>query len=255
MEKLKVFTAFSGYDSQCMALERLASNFPGFAYELVGWSEIDRCAIEAHNACFPQWADRNYGDISEIDWGEVPDFDLFTYSFPCQDISVAGHQNGLSEGSGTRSSLLWECERAIASKRPKYLLMENVAALTHRKFIPQLMRWEDILSGYGYASHRRTLNASDFGVPQSRNRVFLASLLDGIRFVFPTPVTPPTSNWKTCLTGMLTKAIISATNTCTNAFCVLETSRGRAASESWLTLWRKGLCNAAYTGQTVCLQH
>ena len=191
MEKLKVFTAFSGYDSQCMALERLASDFPGFAYELVGWSEIDRCAIEAHNACFPQWADRNYGDISEIDWGEVPDFDLFTYSFPCQDISVAGHQNGLSEGSGTRSSLLWECERAIASKRPKYLLMENVAALTHRKFVPQLMRWEDILSGYGYANHRRVLNASDFGVPQSRNRVFLASLLDGIRFVFPTPVTPP----------------------------------------------------------------
>ena len=78
MQKLRVFTAFSGYDSQCMALDRLAENFPGFSYELVGWSEIDKYAIQAHNAVYPQWADRNYGDISKIDWAEVPDFDLFT---------------------------------------------------------------------------------------------------------------------------------------------------------------------------------
>lgn len=75
---IKVFTAFSGYDSQCMALDRL-----GIDYELVGWSEIDRYTIQAHNAVYPQWADRNYGDISKIDWAKVPDFELFTYSFPC----------------------------------------------------------------------------------------------------------------------------------------------------------------------------
>lgn len=56
---LKVFTAFSGYDSQCLALDRLTDNFPGFTYELVGWSEIDKYAIQAHNAVYPQWADRN----------------------------------------------------------------------------------------------------------------------------------------------------------------------------------------------------
>lgn len=61
---LRVFTSFSGYDSQCLALDRL-----GIEYELVGWSEIDKYAIQAHNALYPQWADRNYGDISKIDWG------------------------------------------------------------------------------------------------------------------------------------------------------------------------------------------
>lgn len=61
---LRVFTSFSGYDSQCLALDRL-----GIEYELVGWSEIDKYAIKAHNALFPQWADRNFGDISKIDWG------------------------------------------------------------------------------------------------------------------------------------------------------------------------------------------
>lgn len=83
-DQIRVFTAFSGYDSQCMALDRL-----GIDYGLVGWSEIEKNAIEAHNAVYPQWTDRNYGDISKIDWMKVPDFDLFTYSFPCQDISSA----------------------------------------------------------------------------------------------------------------------------------------------------------------------
>lgn len=83
MKKIKVFTAFSGYDSQCLALDRLKKSYPNFDYELVGWSEIDKYAIQAHNALFPQWADRNYGDISEINWDSVPDFDVFTYSSPC----------------------------------------------------------------------------------------------------------------------------------------------------------------------------
>lgn len=121
---IRIFTAFSGYDSQCMALDRI-----GMDYDLVGWSEIDRYAIAAHNAIYPQYADRNYGDISGIDWAQVPDFDLLTYSSPCQDFSIAGRQRGGERGSGTRSSLLWECERAIAAKRPRYLLFENVSAL------------------------------------------------------------------------------------------------------------------------------
>lgn len=125
---LKVFTAFSGYDSQCMALDRMKIN-----YELVGRSEIDKYAIMAHNAIYPQYKDRNFGDISKIDWENVPDFDLFTYSFPCTDISIAGQQKGLEEGSGTRSGLLWECKKAIELKRPKYLLMENVKALIQKK--------------------------------------------------------------------------------------------------------------------------
>jgi DNA (cytosine-5)-methyltransferase 1 len=170
---IRVFTAFSGYDSQCMALDRI-----GVEYDLVGWSEIDKYAIAAHNAVYPQFAERNFGDISKIDWSEVPDFDLFTYSSPCQDFSVAGLQRGGEKGSGTRSSLLWECERAIAAKRPKYLVFENVAALVSEKFIKLFNSWQLLLEHYGYTNFTQVLNAKDYGVPQNRERVFMVSVRD-----------------------------------------------------------------------------
>lgn len=83
MNEVKLFTAFSGYDSQMMAFRRLEKKHPDFKCDLVGWSEIDKYAIKAHNLCFPEYADRNYGDICKIDWEKVPDFDVFTYSSPC----------------------------------------------------------------------------------------------------------------------------------------------------------------------------
>ena len=83
-QKIRVFTAFSGYDSQMMAMKRLERDYPDLIEcELVGWSEIDGPAIKSHNAVFPEAADLNLGDISKINWEEVPDFDLFTYSSPC----------------------------------------------------------------------------------------------------------------------------------------------------------------------------
>lgn len=191
---LKVFTAFSGYDSQCMALDRLKESLPTFEYELVGWSEIDKYAIQAHNAVYPQWADRNYGDISKIDWSCVPDFDLFTYSSPCQDFSSAGLQKGGDEGSGTRSSLLWECRKAIEIKKPKYLLFENVKALVSKKFIGLFNQWITQLDLLGYYSSWEVLNARDYGIPQNRERVFLVSILKDSEsqintFKFPHPFT------------------------------------------------------------------
>lgn len=202
---LRVFTAFSGYDSQCLALNVLNRDYPCYAtypeqkadkpmffYELVGWSEIDKYAIRAHNALFPQWADRNYGDISKIDWYTVPDFDLFTYSTPCQDFSQAGKQRGGAKGSGTRSSLLWESERAIEIKRPKYLLFENVAAVVSKKFIRLYNEWQLTLERLGYTNFTQVLNAKTHGypapVPQNRKRVFMVSVLDCDRpFYFPDP--------------------------------------------------------------------
>lgn len=181
---VRLFTAFSGYDSQCMALDRA-----GIDYELVGWSEIDKYAIAAHNAVYPQYAGRNYGDISTIDWAQAPDFDLFTYSSPCQDFSIAGLQKGGTRGSGTRSSLLWECERAIAAKRPKYLLFENVAALVSQKFIRLFNEWQLLLERMGYTNFTQVLNAKDYGVPQNRERVFMVSILDCEQpYYFPKPV-------------------------------------------------------------------
>ena len=188
---LRVFTAFRGYESQCLALERLKEKNPDFDYELVGWSEVEMNAIAAHNAIFPQYKDRNYGDISAINWGgQVPDFDLFTYSFPCQSISAAGKQAGLEEGSGTRSSLLWECRKAIEVKRPKYLMMENVKALLQKKFMPFFLKWVNELDAFGYDSYYHVMNAADYGVPQHRERVFCISIRrdgDGQTFNFPKP--------------------------------------------------------------------
>lgn len=178
---IRVFTAFSGYDSQCMALDRI-----GIDYDLVGWSEIDRNAIAAHNAIYPQYADRNYGDISRTDWAQVPDFDLLTYSSPCQDFSIAGRHHGGERGSGTRSSLLWECERAIAAKRPRYLLFENVSALVSKKFVRMFNEWQLTLERLGYTNFTQVLNARDYGVPQNRERVFMVSVLDCSKtFYFP----------------------------------------------------------------------
>lgn len=178
--KLKVFTTFSGYDSQLLALRRI-----GIEDDCIGWSEIDPHAIKAHDAIFPEYADRNYGDIAKIEWHNVPNFDLLTYSSPCQDFSIAGLQAGGEKGSGTRSSLLWEVERAIKTKRPQWLLMENVPALTTKTFMPLLRRWLDTLTRYGYTNYAKCLNAKDYGVPQSRNRLFVVSTLGKEPFFFP----------------------------------------------------------------------
>ena len=181
---IRVFTAFSGYDSQCMALDRI-----GIDYDLVGWSEIDKYAIAAHNAVYPQYAERNYGDIAKIDWSQVPDFDLFTYSSPCQDFSTAGLQRGGERGSGTRSSLLWECERAIRAKHPKYLVFENVSALVSKKFIRLFNEWQLLLDRMGYTNFTQVLNAKDYGVPQNRERVFMVSIRDCEQpYYFPKPI-------------------------------------------------------------------
>lgn len=179
---LRVVTLCSGYDSQLMAIRNL-----GIPYECVGWSEIDPYAIRAHDAVFPELADRNLGDMTKIDWGKVGDFDLLTYSTPCTDFSNAGKQAGGEEGSGTRSSILWYTRHAIIEKKPKYLLMENVKALVSDKFRPLFLKWCDELTGYGYTNFAQVLNAKDYGIPQNRERVFLVSILGDAWFSFPYP--------------------------------------------------------------------
>ena len=117
----------------------------------------------------------NFGDISKINVEDIPKHDLFTYSFPCQDLSVAGKQAGL--GKGTRSGLLYECEKIIEYCKPKYLLLENVKNLVGKKFKPQFDEWLDYLESLGYSNYWKVLNAKDYGVPQNRERVFVVSIL------------------------------------------------------------------------------
>lgn len=186
MIEIRVFEAFAGYGSQLMALKRLEKDYPDKIKIIpVGIAEIDKYAIQAYKAVHGDVT--NYGDISKINWDEVPDFDLFTYSSPCQDFSNAGLQRGGEEGSGTRSSLLWECRRAIIAKKPKYLLLENVAALVSKKFLPLFNKWQRELESYGYSNFAQVLNAKDYGVPQNRERIFLVSILDEVRYHFPKP--------------------------------------------------------------------
>lgn len=182
---IRVFEAFAGYGSQSIALQRLSADRPCFQYEVVGISEIDKNAISAYRAIHGE-STPNFGDIIHIDWSQVPCFDLLTYSFPCQDISSAGRQRGFSQGSGTRSSLLWACADAIEAKHAKYLLMENVKALTQKKFAKDFYKWREWLSDQGYTSYFQILNAKEYGIPQNRERVFMVSVLgEHQRFFFP----------------------------------------------------------------------
>ena len=167
-----------------MALDRLE-----IEYQLVGWSEIDKNAIIGHNAVYPQYADRNYGDIAKIVWDEVPDFDLFTYSFPCQDIAKDGYRKGFEEGSGTRSSLIWQCKKAILKKRPRVLIMENVKAIAQKKNLQILEQWKMLLSNLGYSNFAMIMDSKDYGIPQHRERYIMVSILDcKTPFKFPDPI-------------------------------------------------------------------
>lgn len=196
---LKVITLCSGYDSQCLALERLKTVYPEFDYELIAWSEFDpesktplnkQPAVVAHNALFPQWKDRNLGDMTNIDWNTVEDFDLLFYSTPCTDVSQAGLQHGFTEGSRTRSSIIWNVRDAVKIKRPKFLCLENVKAMVSGKFVGLFNLWQLELERLGYRNFAEVLNAKDYGVPQNRERIFLVSIRDDgdlPRFFFPKP--------------------------------------------------------------------
>lgn len=127
---------------------------------------------------------KNLGDISIIKPQDVPQHDLFTYSFPCQDISVSGKMQGIERGQ-TRSGLLYECEKIIEYCRPKYLLMENVKNLVGKKFKPQFNDWLEHLESLGYTNYWKVLNAKDFGIAQNRERVFVVSILGDENYEFP----------------------------------------------------------------------
>lgn len=110
---------------------------------------------------------------------------VFTYSFPCQDLSLAGKRRGMSKGDGTRSSLLWEIERVLdeivdidQSKLPKYLLMENVPQIISEQNIDDYRLWKQYLTDIGYTTFDGLVNPVDFKFPQSRNRFFALSVLD-----------------------------------------------------------------------------
>lgn len=115
---------------------------------------------------------------------------IMTYSFPCQDLSSAGLMKGMGKDSGTRSGLLWEVERLLLEMKelPQILLMENVPEVIGRRNIKHFAEWLKRLESLGYHCYWKCLNAKDYGVPQSRNRCFMVSVLGDAFYEFPEKV-------------------------------------------------------------------
>ncbi len=177
MKRIRVFEAFAGIGAQHEGWSRLQKDYSSdVQFEFVGISEIDRYAEISYKAAHGDVT--NFGDVTQIDWGgQIPDFDMFTWSFPCTDISNAGKQAGLSAESGTRSSLAWECIKALRIKRPKWALMENVKALMQKKFAADFAQLRKEIEDLGYVNYYAVMNSKDFGVAQNRERVFMVSIL------------------------------------------------------------------------------
>lgn len=112
---------------------------------------------------------------------------IMTYSFPCQDLSNAGRRRGMTKGSGTRSGLLWEVERLLKETKnlPQVLLMENVKPVIGAKNIDALAEWINVLDKLGYKSKWKVINATDYAIPQNRERVFMVSILGNYYYEFP----------------------------------------------------------------------
>ncbi len=187
---IRVFTLFSGYESQFMALMLITMKHPKYKFVLVGWCEINDAAIRSHNTVFPEYADVHHKDVTKIDWSTVPDFDLLFYSSCCQSLSLTGAMEGMEKDSGTQSSLIWFVLDAIKIKKPKYCILENVKNIVCKTFIPSFVDWMRAVDAVGYHSAAKVLNSSDFGIPQNRERLFMVSIRDDIKqaYRFPKPI-------------------------------------------------------------------
>lgn len=161
-------------------------------HEIVGISEVDKFAIKSYQAIYGET--RNYGDISKVE--RLDYADLWTYGFPCQDVSLAGKKQGIVKGK-TRSGLLHEVERLLEVAKeegtlPKYLILENVKNLLSERFKGDFEKWVEHLSDLGYETKWEKLTASDYGIPQKRERVFAVSirkdLYRGFQFSRPVPL-------------------------------------------------------------------
>lgn len=184
---IKVLSLFSGIG----AFERACCRI-GLDWELVNYCEIDRWASLSYSMVNQCSESLNLRDVRAVTAETVRDraVDLITYGFPCQDISIAGKQQGFVNDSGesTRSGLFFEALRIIKELRPRYAIAENVKALTSTKFKNEFATVLSSLEEAGYKNYWRVLNAKDYGIPQNRERVFIVSIrrdVDEGDFQFP----------------------------------------------------------------------
>jgi DNA (cytosine-5)-methyltransferase 1 len=167
---MKILSLFSGIGAFEKALDYLNIN-----YELVNYCEIDKYASKAYSLIHNVSEDMNLGDITKVDTSKLSKhIDLITYGFPCQDISLAGKQQGMfnDDGSKNRSGLFFEALRIIEDTKPKIAIGENVKNLVSKKFNAQFQVVLQSLEEAGYNNYWKVLNAKDYGIPQNRESVY-----------------------------------------------------------------------------------
>lgn len=207
---VRLFESFAGVGMTRLAFKRIGAKVVS-----VGISEIDKHAIASYQAVHGDCV--NYGDIRFIT--SLPACDIFTYSFPCTDLSKSGKQKGLH--GGTRSGLVYDVLRLLKEtaeyiphryeksggkihslgestdyyhpvnheKLPKVLIMENVEDLNQKKFIRDFNEIKLELEFLGYTNYVQVMNAKNYGVAQNRSRVFMVSILGDFYYKFPQPFT------------------------------------------------------------------
>ena len=181
---IKVLELFAGIGACSKALERL-----NIEHEIVDAVEIDKYAITSFNAIHGT----NFEPQDITKWDKDMECDLIMHGSPCQDFSIAGKQAGGDEGSGTRSSLMYETLRIVEKLRPKYVIWENVKNLLSQKHVHNWDAYEERMEELGYTTYCQILNAKDYGIPQNRERVFTVSIYDGGHipikdFWYPEPI-------------------------------------------------------------------
>ena len=165
---IRYFEAFAGIGAFRFAFEKVG------CFECVGWCEIDKFAQKAYRALYDTGGEAFYEDITKIDYGSMPDFDLLVGGPCCQSFSVAGRRLAFEDDRG---NLFFDYIRILEVRRPKYFIAENVPNLLG---ISQGECWKIILekiSELGYSMCWRVLNSAGFGIPQSRRRLFLVGYL------------------------------------------------------------------------------
>ena len=183
---IRLIELFAGIGSQAKALERIGADFEHYRV-----CEFDKYAIKSYNAI--HGTNFSTSDITQLTAKDLGIVDtnkycyIMTYSFPCQDLSLAGKQKGMAKGENTRSGLLWEVERLLneCSELPQVLLMENVTQVHGKKNKEHFDEWIAFLESKGYSNYWKDLNSKNFGIPQNRNRTFMVSVLGNYTYEFP----------------------------------------------------------------------
>lgn len=175
---LNVIELFGGIGAFTQAVKSL-----DIPINVVDYVEINPYSVKSYNAI----NDTNFPprDITQYHvWNKK--VDVVMHGSPCQDFSIAGKQKGGTEGSGTRSSLLYETIRIVEECKPKVVIWENVPNLVSSKFRHVFMDYVRRMIALGYRSYYKVLNAKDYGIPQNRERVFTVSILGEHKpYVFP----------------------------------------------------------------------